>query len=56
MSWILLSIILIIFFNIGGTADRFLDLIAHVSRYRRYMGMYPACKKDNRGRVWKHTK
>lgn len=30
-----------------------LDLLAHVSRHRRYRRMYPAA---DRGRVWKHTR
>jgi len=32
------------------------DLLAHVSRYRRYLDLYPACRRHDRGRVWKSTR
>lgn len=31
------------------------DLLAHVSRYRRYLRQYPATRSQ-RGNVWRHTR
>jgi hypothetical protein len=53
MTWLLVPLIFTLFLiNI----EKIFDLLAHISRYRRYMRMYPACKENDRGRVWRHTK
>lgn len=55
MRWVALILVIVIIFNVGGTLDRFLDLISHISRYRSYLRKYPSMRYE-RGRVWKHTK
>lgn len=49
MKLVVLVLVCFWFFNLSN----FLDLLAHVSRYRDHLRNYP---NNNRGRVWRHTK